>query len=820
MNNNRISYEPVLESEVPYENNETNEENAKNAHNLKKIKEYISFPSIYKEEESQENIEKFRKEVKNHIKKYGSIYASIKIAETEMDYEKEDTSDYFNEKTYALCYKGNGYSNHAISIVGWDDNYPKENFAEANKPRNDGAYIALNSWGEHWGDNGYFYISYEDALVEQDMNGFVELIDVNTPINQEIKENNTSIDKTYEMKNVSEVNQNLGGPGDNTVYIENNVAIIGASNQIYEVDLWACSNAQIEIYEVEEYEEEYQLSGDAGGTIRKLGKMIAKIDNCVEGINKIKLDINARGMYNWIIKYTGNTLPMQKYDESSLNYVYTIFAKDEEEILNYTEEINTYEEYYYPMIIYTTEGKDYSNNLQLGNMSPKNVIEAVKTTFNIPINVEDSNKLSFKVYKDFCDVTNLFEINASNSVVNITNNTQEAGEYIIEISYNEGKPKYKVINITAPFKLESLSMYYSYEETKWNYNLYVSEIKKNIDLDDIKIINNGQEATNKFRELKIENYTDSDSAMITFERNLSDKFTSGEYELCINIDKFTATRKFKILEDQVIKVKTDYENYEDTSENINKYKFEDGAYAIYIKDVTNDQIKILNAYEEEKFLELENGKLYEIRIYEYLEPQLIKQDYYSYAKLYIYKDENGKKYFRTSESGENLENIEVKIYNANGTEMLNKSNKIKAEFVYDAVQITDETVPIIWGTTYNAYELSIYDIPTKKDFIEKYVNGTGIIDVINQNGTELKDTNFVGTGMKIKHENEEWTIIIRGDLDGNGKFTVTDIAKQKLNLVEQEKLTDEYEIAADYNQDGKVTLTDLSQMKTALVDME
>ena len=816
--NNQISYEPVLESEVPYENNETNEENAKNAHNLKKIKEYISFPSIYKDEESQENIEKFRKEVKNHIKKYGSIYASIKIAETEMDYEKEDTSDYFNEETHALCYKGNGYSNHAISIVGWDDNYPKENFAEANKPQNDGAYIALNSWGEHWGDNGYFYISYEDAWVEQDMNGFIELIDVNTPINQEIKENNTSIDKTYEMKNVSEVNQNLGGEGDNTVYIENNIAIIGASNQIYEVDLWACSNAQIEIYELEEYEEEYQLSGDAGGTIRKLGKMIAKIDNCVEGINKIKLDIDASEICDWIIKYTGNTLPMQKYDESFFNYIYTIFAKDEDGIFNYTD--STYGEYYYPMIVYVTEGKDYSNNLQLGNMSPKNVIEAVNTTFNIPINVEDSNKLSVKVYKDLSEVTNLFEINVSNSVVNITNNTQEAGEYIIEISYNEGKPKYKVINIKAPFKLESLGMYYSYEETKWNYNLYVSEIKKNIDLDNIKIINNGQDATNKFRELKIETYTDSDSALITFERSLSDKFTSGEYELCINIDQFTATRKFKILEDQVIKVKTDYENYEEISENINKYKFEDGAYAIYIKDVTNDQIKILNAYEEEKFLELENGKLYEIRIYEYLEPQLIKQDYYSYAKLYIYKDENGKKYFRTSESGENLESMEVKIYNANGTEMLNKSNKIKAKFVYDAVQITDETIPIIWGTTYNTYELSIYYIPTKKDFIENYANGTETIDVINQNGTELKDTNFVGTGMKIKHENEEWTIIIRGDLDGNGEFTVTDIAKQKLNIVEQEKLTGEYEIAADYNQDGKVTLTDLSQMKTALVDME
>ena len=57
-----------------------------------------------------------------------------------------------------------GWANHEVSIVGWDDNFASADFAT--QPPGDGAWIVRNSWGTNWGDEGYYYLSYYDAVLD------------------------------------------------------------------------------------------------------------------------------------------------------------------------------------------------------------------------------------------------------------------------------------------------------------------------------------------------------------------------------------------------------------------------------------------------------------------------------------------------------------------------------------------------------------------------------------------------------------------------------------------------------------------------------
>lgn len=71
---------------------------------------------------------------------------------------------YYNPSTFSYCCTGEGIeATHAVLLVGWDDNYPRENFLADNKPEHNGAWLVKNSWGTNWGNDGYFWLSYEDT---------------------------------------------------------------------------------------------------------------------------------------------------------------------------------------------------------------------------------------------------------------------------------------------------------------------------------------------------------------------------------------------------------------------------------------------------------------------------------------------------------------------------------------------------------------------------------------------------------------------------------------------------------------------------------
>lgn len=112
--------------------------------------------------------------LKSAIMNYGGVYSAMYW---------DMTGVAFNTSHAAYYAEMPDMPNHAITLVGWDDGFPRDRFLSipldwegnpfpmedgspyASVPPGDGAFIAKNSWGTGFGDKGYFYISYYDPSI-------------------------------------------------------------------------------------------------------------------------------------------------------------------------------------------------------------------------------------------------------------------------------------------------------------------------------------------------------------------------------------------------------------------------------------------------------------------------------------------------------------------------------------------------------------------------------------------------------------------------------------------------------------------------------
>ncbi len=95
--------------------------------------------------------------IKTWIMEKGAVEANFHYDDKYLN-ETSDKCNYY-------CNDASLTSNHAILIVGWDDNYSISNFKSSLRPSNPGAFLCRNSWTDAWGEDGYFWISYYDATI-------------------------------------------------------------------------------------------------------------------------------------------------------------------------------------------------------------------------------------------------------------------------------------------------------------------------------------------------------------------------------------------------------------------------------------------------------------------------------------------------------------------------------------------------------------------------------------------------------------------------------------------------------------------------------
>ncbi len=108
--------------------------------------------------------------IKQKIIDNGAVYYTYNSFSSNYYYAENGMQTYYDDGTSL-----DGLSTetaHAVTIVGWDDNFSKDNFNPEFDIKNDGAWLCKNSWGKDYqevtakGYEGYFWVSYESHVYD------------------------------------------------------------------------------------------------------------------------------------------------------------------------------------------------------------------------------------------------------------------------------------------------------------------------------------------------------------------------------------------------------------------------------------------------------------------------------------------------------------------------------------------------------------------------------------------------------------------------------------------------------------------------------
>lgn len=278
---------PVLEENMPFVDNQNKVKLSEiDKEPAVKLENYVKFADICKKQNAdgtitytdgastqytEEQVNGVRNLIKEHIMKYGSVSAYSYLSSNISDYINTDMIQngeivpYYNNDT-------KNYFNHAISIIGWNDKYSKDNFKSDRKPTKDGAYLVLNSSGSTNGVLSLMAVSYEDVWIEYGTFGIISTSDIN-------------YDKIYQHdeygSNMSlTMNNNATGENTSTGYIANvfkREEITGKEEYLNEVSIYVSKTSNVDIYVNTESNDKTKIKQVASAGILSPGYHTIKI---------------------------------------------------------------------------------------------------------------------------------------------------------------------------------------------------------------------------------------------------------------------------------------------------------------------------------------------------------------------------------------------------------------------------------------------------------------------------------------------------------------------------------------------------------------
>lgn len=172
-------------------------------------------------------------------------------------------------------------------------------------------------------------------------------------------------------------------------------------------------------------------------------------------------------------------------------------------------------------------------------------------------------------------------------------------------------------------------------------------------------------------------------------------------------------------------------------------------------------------------------------------------------------------------SDDNLQNVELKLdgnlkleYQVGQTITTPGMYSLMAKDKAGNVTITN----FIIYDTYNENNqkinyIPIYNVTTLKNL----KNNINMKYTITKNNQEINENDYISAGCEIQINNKKYYLIVKGDINGDGKVTGTDLVKVRRYLIGLETFTPVEKVGAILSQRNDVSINDLAKMRKIIL---